>query len=183
MRRIRCASDGSVFRLATQLAQPATVSVLSAAMVLGTPGLAAAQPARDPDGIAALIADVADANQQLQNLGAQIAEEKEGVNKALVELQTARDDAAAEDGERIAAVDVKADPLEGLDPGAVHGVSLAEVPDLDPPARRPADHDRHAERDAVRDGRADGGSRSVEPAAAREHGALGPERPANVPHF
>ncbi|WP_409426254.1 NlpC/P60 family peptidoglycan endopeptidase RipA [Mycobacterium sp. SMC-11] len=95
MRRIRCGSDGSVFRLAIRVAQPATVSVLSAAMVLGTPGLAAAHPGPDPDGIAALIADVADANQQLQNLGAQIAEEKEGVNKALVDLQTARDDAAA----------------------------------------------------------------------------------------
>lgn len=94
MRRIRCGSDGSVFRQVIRVAQPATVSVLSAAM-LGTPGLAAAQPGQDPDGIAALIADVADANQQLQNLGAQIAEEKEGVNKALVDLQTARDDAAA----------------------------------------------------------------------------------------
>ncbi|WP_024443402.1 MULTISPECIES: NlpC/P60 family peptidoglycan endopeptidase RipA [unclassified Mycobacterium] len=95
MRRIRCGSDGSVFRMAIRFAQPATVSVLSAAMVLGTPGLAAAHPGQDPDGIAALIADVADANQQLQNLGAQIAEEKEGVNKALVDLQTAREDAAA----------------------------------------------------------------------------------------
>ncbi|OBG40102.1 MULTISPECIES: NlpC/P60 family peptidoglycan endopeptidase RipA [Mycolicibacter] len=95
MRRIRCGSDGSVFRQVIRVAQPATVSVLSAAMLLGTPGLAAAQPGQDPDGIAALIADVADANQQLQNLGAQIAEEKEGVNKALVDLQTARDDAAA----------------------------------------------------------------------------------------
>ncbi|QZA05915.1 NlpC/P60 family peptidoglycan endopeptidase RipA [Mycolicibacter heraklionensis] len=95
MRRIRCGSDGSAFRLAARFARPATVSVLSAAMLLGTPGLATAQPAQDPDGIAALIADVADANQQLQNLGAQIAEEKEGVNKALVDLQTARDDAAA----------------------------------------------------------------------------------------
>lgn len=64
-------------------------------MLLGTPVLAAAQPIADPDGIAALIADVAEANQQLQNLGAQIAEEKESVNKALVELQTAREDAAA----------------------------------------------------------------------------------------
>lgn len=95
MRRIRCGSDGSAFRLATRLTQPATVTVLSAAMLLGTPGLATAQPAQDPDGIVALIADVADANQQLQNLGAQIAEEKEGVNKALVDLQTAREDAEA----------------------------------------------------------------------------------------
>ncbi|BBZ23266.1 NlpC/P60 family peptidoglycan endopeptidase RipA [Mycolicibacter hiberniae] len=95
MRRIRCGSDGSAFPRVARFARPLTVSVLSAAILLGTPGLAAAQPARDPDGIAALIADVADANQQLQNLGAQIAEEKEGVNKALVDLQTAREEADA----------------------------------------------------------------------------------------
>lgn len=93
MRRIRCGSDGSALRLAARLAKPSTVSLLSAALLLGTPGLVTAQP--DPDGIAALIADVAEANQQLQNLGAQIAEEKESVNKALVELQTAREDADA----------------------------------------------------------------------------------------
>ncbi|MEB3034200.1 NlpC/P60 family peptidoglycan endopeptidase RipA [[Mycobacterium] nativiensis] len=95
MRRIRCGSDGFASGLAGRLAQPAVVSALSAAMLLGTPGLAAAQPASDPDGIARLIADVADANQQLQDLGAQIQQQKEGVNKALVDLQTARDDAAA----------------------------------------------------------------------------------------
>lgn len=61
----------------------------------GHPGLAAAEPARDPDGIARLIADVAEANQQLQDLGAQIAQQKESVNKALVDLQTAREDATA----------------------------------------------------------------------------------------
>ncbi|WP_409370675.1 NlpC/P60 family peptidoglycan endopeptidase RipA [Mycolicibacter longobardus] len=90
---MRCGSDGSALRLAARLAKPSTVSLLSAALLLGTPGLVTAQP--DPDGIAALIADVAEANQQLQNLGAQIAEEKESVNKALVELQTAREDADA----------------------------------------------------------------------------------------
>lgn len=95
MRRIRCGSDGSALRRAARFAHPAAASVLSTAMLLGTPGLAAADPAPNPDGIAALIADVAEANQQLQNLGAQIAQEKEGVNKALVELQDARDDAAA----------------------------------------------------------------------------------------
>ncbi len=96
MRRIRCGaadSAGSAFRRAARFAQPAAASVLSTAMLLGTPGLAGAEP--DPDGLAALIADVAEANQQLQNLGAQIATQKEGVNKALVDLQTARDDAAA----------------------------------------------------------------------------------------
>ncbi|HTM84279.1 MAG TPA: NlpC/P60 family peptidoglycan endopeptidase RipA [Mycobacterium sp.] len=98
MRRIRCGSDGSAFRLAAGLAQPAAVAVLSTAMLLGTPGLAAAEPLPSPEGpnaVAALIADVAEANQQLQNLGAQIQQEKESVNKALVELQTARDDSAA----------------------------------------------------------------------------------------
>ncbi|WP_448422521.1 NlpC/P60 family peptidoglycan endopeptidase RipA [Mycolicibacter minnesotensis] len=92
---MRCGSEGSALRRATRFAQPATVSMLSAALLLGSPGLASAAPAPDPDGIAALIADVAEANQQLQNLGAQIAEEKESVNKALVELQTARDEADA----------------------------------------------------------------------------------------
>lgn len=74
-------------------ARPALASMLSMAVLLSTPGLATATP--NPDGIAALIADVAEANQQLQNLGAEIAAEKENVNKALVDVQTARDDAAA----------------------------------------------------------------------------------------
>ncbi|MEO6792190.1 MAG: NlpC/P60 family peptidoglycan endopeptidase RipA, partial [Mycobacterium sp.] len=95
MRRIRCGSEGSAVRLAARFAQPSAVAVLSTAMLLGTPGLAAAEPAPSPDSIAALINDVAEANQQLQNLGAQIQEEKESVNKALVELQAARDDSAA----------------------------------------------------------------------------------------
>jgi len=94
MRRTRCGSDGFASGLTVRLTQPAVASVLSAAMLLGTPGLATAQPA-DPDGIAALIADVAEANQQLQDLGAQIQQQKESVNKALVDLQSARDDAAA----------------------------------------------------------------------------------------
>lgn len=95
MSRISCAFDGSVFRTARRLGQPAAMSVLIPALMLGTPGLATARPAPGPDGMAALIAEVADANQQLQDLAAQIAGEKEGVNKALVDLQTARDNAAA----------------------------------------------------------------------------------------
>lgn len=95
MTRIRRGADGSAFRRSARFAQPVTASVLSAALLLGTPGLAVAAPTADPDGIAALIADVAEANQQLQNLGAQIAEEKESVNKALVDLQTAREEADA----------------------------------------------------------------------------------------
>lgn len=79
-------------------ARPALASMLSTAVLLSTPGLAhpgLAGASPNPDGIAALIADVADANQRLQDLGAEIAAEKENVNKALVEVQTARDAAAA----------------------------------------------------------------------------------------
>lgn len=91
MRRIR---RGSVSRAAARFTRPAAASVLSIAMLLSAPGLALADPGPSPDGIAALIADVAETNQQLQDLGAEIQAEKEGVNKALVDVQTARDDAA-----------------------------------------------------------------------------------------
>ncbi|MGH3525066.1 MAG: coiled-coil domain-containing protein, partial [Mycobacterium sp.] len=92
MRRIR---RGSAFRLAARFAQPVGVSVLSMAMLLDTPGLALADPAPSPDSIAALIADVADANQRLEDLAAAIQTEQESVNKALVDVQAAREDAAA----------------------------------------------------------------------------------------
>ena len=45
--------------------------------------------------MAKLIADVAQANQRLQDLGAQIQTEEESVNKAVVDVETARDNAAA----------------------------------------------------------------------------------------
>jgi peptidoglycan DL-endopeptidase RipA len=62
-------------------------------MLLATPGLAAAQPG-SPD-LAALVAAVADTDQKLQDLGAGIQAQQEGVNKAIVDVQTARDNAAA----------------------------------------------------------------------------------------
>src|SRR6185312_15774049 len=62
-------------------------------MLLATPGLAAAQPG-SPDTIGALVAAVADANQKLQDLGAAIQAQQESVNKAIVDVQTARDNAA-----------------------------------------------------------------------------------------
>ena len=65
--------------------------MLSVALLLGTPGLAKA----DPDTMAKLIADVAQANQRLQDLNAQIQTEEESVNKAVVDVETARDNAAA----------------------------------------------------------------------------------------
>jgi cell wall-associated NlpC family hydrolase len=57
-------------------------------------GVASAEPA-NPEGIAALVAAVANADQKLQELGAHIQAEQEGVNKAILAVQTARDDAAA----------------------------------------------------------------------------------------
>ncbi|MDA2890910.1 NlpC/P60 family peptidoglycan endopeptidase RipA [Mycolicibacterium sp. BiH015] len=67
---------------------------LAFGMVLTTPALAQAQPAR-PDSIAQLVTDVANVNQQLQDLGAQIQMQQESVNKAILDVQTARDTAAA----------------------------------------------------------------------------------------
>lgn len=54
---------------------------------------AAADPVK-PEGIAALVAAVAEANQKLQDLGAAVQVEQESVNKALIEVQAARDNAA-----------------------------------------------------------------------------------------
>jgi cell wall-associated NlpC family hydrolase len=65
--------------------------MISVALLLGTPGLAKA----DPDTTAKLIADVAQANQRLQDLNAQIQTEEESVNKAVVDVETARDNATA----------------------------------------------------------------------------------------
>jgi peptidoglycan DL-endopeptidase RipA len=57
-------------------------------------GTAAAEPG-SPDTIAALVAAVANANQKLSELGAAVQAQQESVNKALVDVQTARDNAAA----------------------------------------------------------------------------------------
>jgi cell wall-associated NlpC family hydrolase len=65
--------------------------MISVALLLGTPGLAKA----DPDTMAKLIADVAQADQRLQDLNAQIQTEEESVNKAVVDVETARDNASA----------------------------------------------------------------------------------------
>ncbi|AMO61678.1 cell wall-associated hydrolase, invasion-associated protein [Mycolicibacterium phlei] len=69
-------------------------ALLAVAMLFTTPGVVHAQPG-SPDGIAALVAAVADADQKLQDLGAQIQLQQESVNKAIVDVQTARDNAAA----------------------------------------------------------------------------------------
>src|ERR1700752_3414635 len=80
---------GSSIRLATRLTRRVAPAMLSVAVMLSMPGLAHAEP----DTMAKLIADVAQANQRLQDLGAQIQTEEESVNKAVVEVETARDNA------------------------------------------------------------------------------------------
>ena len=60
-------------------------------------GTAVAEPVT-PQGIAGLVAAVANADQKLQELGANIQAEQEGVNKAIVAVQTARDGAVAAQG-------------------------------------------------------------------------------------
>jgi peptidoglycan DL-endopeptidase RipA len=67
---------------------------LTIGLLLATPGLAVAQP-NSPDGLASLVAAVADADQKLQDVGAAIQAKQESVNKAIVDVQTARDNAAA----------------------------------------------------------------------------------------
>ena len=71
-------------------------AALALALLSATPGLAAAQPGpSSPDDIATLIAKVADANQKLQDIGASVQSRQEAVNKAIVDVQTARDNAEA----------------------------------------------------------------------------------------
>jgi peptidoglycan DL-endopeptidase RipA len=69
-------------------------AVLIASLFSNGVGTATAQPG-SPDGIGTLVAAVANANQKLQDLGAQIQGQQESVNKSLVDVQTARDAAAA----------------------------------------------------------------------------------------
>ncbi len=88
---------GSCFRLAGRRHRTVASALLSAVMLLCAPGLSPAPAAADPgaETLAALIAEVAQANQQLQDLRAAIETQQESVNKALVDVQTARDNAAA----------------------------------------------------------------------------------------
>src|ERR1044072_416641 len=57
-------------------------------------GIAAADPA-GPDAVGSLVAAIADVNQKLAELGANIQAQQESVNKAIVDVQNARDSAAA----------------------------------------------------------------------------------------
>ncbi|KZS62643.1 NlpC/P60 family peptidoglycan endopeptidase RipA [Mycobacterium ostraviense] len=94
MRRIR---GGSASRSAARWVRPAIPSVLSVLLLVSTPGLAPAAPGTDP--IAALIAEVAKANQRLEDLSAAVEMEQESVNKAMVAVEPARDEATAAEHE------------------------------------------------------------------------------------
>lgn len=72
-----------------------TPGLLLITPVLTAPGIAQAAPEPAPNTVAALIADVAEANQQLSDLGAQVQQQQESVNKALLDVQHAREAAAA----------------------------------------------------------------------------------------
>ncbi|CDO29954.1 NlpC/P60 family peptidoglycan endopeptidase RipA [Mycolicibacterium porcinum] len=70
---------------------------LTAAMLAGTAlsgGVPAAADPGAPDQVASLVAAVANADQKLQELGAAIQTQQEAVNKAIVDVQDARDAAA-----------------------------------------------------------------------------------------
>jgi peptidoglycan DL-endopeptidase RipA len=88
MRRTR---RGSAAQPVARLVRPVVPSVLSVALLLCTPGLANGDPAADS--MAGLIANVAKANQRLENLSAEIQTEQESVNKTLVDVETSRDNA------------------------------------------------------------------------------------------
>jgi cell wall-associated NlpC family hydrolase len=84
---------GSAARPVARLIRPVIPSVLSVALLVTTPGLAHGDPSAD--NLGALIANVANANQRLENLSAEIQTEQESVNKALVDVETARDNVTA----------------------------------------------------------------------------------------
>lgn len=77
---------------ATRAVCPLTLTI---AMTLTIPGLAQADPGTAPTSLSALVADVAEANQRLQDIGAAVQAEQESVNKAIVAVQDARDAATA----------------------------------------------------------------------------------------
>lgn len=92
--RMRASLRGSQAKATRQTTRAVVPFSLSVAMTLSIPGLAQAQPEPEPNSLAALIADVADANQRLEEVGARVQIEQESVNKAIVEVQEARDAAA-----------------------------------------------------------------------------------------
>ncbi|MGX9672393.1 NlpC/P60 family peptidoglycan endopeptidase RipA [Mycobacterium sp. HM-7] len=90
-RSIRPFSGGLATRLGSRVGTGSLVFGVMTASVFAS-GIASAQPGGNE--IAALVTDLANANQKLQDLGASIQTRQESVNKAIADVQTARDNAA-----------------------------------------------------------------------------------------
>ncbi|MUL48128.1 NlpC/P60 family peptidoglycan endopeptidase RipA [Mycobacterium sp. CBMA293] len=82
----------SAARLGSRVGTGSLVFGVMTASVFGS-GTASAQPGSNE--IAALVTDLANANQKLQDLGASIQTRQESVNKAIADVQTARENADA----------------------------------------------------------------------------------------
>lgn len=82
---------------------PAVLAVAGISISLITVGPAQADPGPGANDIAGLIADVAEANQRLQDLGAAVQTQQESVNKSIVDVQNARDTAATANADVVAA--------------------------------------------------------------------------------
>ena len=92
MRRTPRASASRLFGRAC--AVPVTIGVLLASAFSASNGIAAAEPS-SPEAIGSLVAAIANVNQKLQDLGAAVQAQQESVNKAIVDVETARDNAAS----------------------------------------------------------------------------------------
>ena len=110
--------------------------------------VAAAEPA-SPDSVGSLVAAIANVNQKLQELGAAVQAQQEGVNKAIVDVQTARDNAAAAqqdvDASRRAVDDSDGrDHVRATAVRHLRGVDLRQrALEFIPDGGRPRRHDRH----------------------------------------
>ncbi|BBX73826.1 NlpC/P60 family peptidoglycan endopeptidase RipA [Mycobacterium shinjukuense] len=109
MRRTR---RGSGSRSAVRYVRPAVVSL---ALLVCAPELTPANADPGADGIAVLIAAVAKANQRLEDLSAAVETEQESVNKAMVEVEAARDNAAAAEHELQASQQAVKDATAAID--------------------------------------------------------------------
>ena len=76
----------------------ASLGILLATAFCAPGGIAVAEPG-SPDSIGSLVAAIANVNQQLQELGAAVQAKQESVNKAIVDVQTSRDNAVAAQGD------------------------------------------------------------------------------------
>lgn len=91
---MRPSRRGSLIPPAARVTRAVVPLTLTAAMGLTIPTVANADPGSTAPSVAALVAELAEANQGLDNIAAQVQTQQESVNKAIVEVQEARDAAA-----------------------------------------------------------------------------------------